>query len=85
MRRGHGLALAAMLAGCAPPQITETTPTGDHVVTTWSRVFGLKATKWNNVEAARQACPDGYILLGEEIGQDSEGNYRRWEYGCLER
>jgi hypothetical protein len=79
------LALAAILSGCAPPQTAETTPSGDHVVTTWSRLFGLDATKWNNVEAARAACPEGYIILNEEIGQDADGNYRRWIYGCLQR
>jgi hypothetical protein len=85
MRRGAWLVVACLVAGCAPPQVEGTTPSGDHVVTTWSRLFGLDSTKWNNVEAARANCPEGYIVLGETIGQDNEGNYRRWEYGCLER
>jgi hypothetical protein len=77
--------LASVATGCAPPQLRGETPQGDHFVTTWSRLFGLGSTKWNNVEAARETCPDGYILLGEEIGRDENGNYRRWEYGCLAR
>ena len=34
-------------------------------------------------EAALTTCPDGYLLLNERLGSDSEGLYRRWEYGCL--
>jgi uncharacterized caspase-like protein len=83
MKRRVVFAVVALLAACAPPQTQEATAKGDHLVTTWSRAFGLKATKWNNVEAARENCPDGYILLGEEIGRDENGNFRRWEYGCL--
>lgn len=84
-RRRAVVVLACLASGCAPPQLRGETPQGDHFVTTWSRLFGLDATKWNNVEAARETCPDGYILLSEEIGRDDNGNYRRWEYGCLVR
>jgi hypothetical protein len=84
MRRAAWLIIACLAAGCAP-QIEETTARGDHVVTTWSRLFGLDATKQDNIDAARASCPEGYIVLGETIGQDDNGNYRRWEYGCLER
>jgi hypothetical protein len=84
MRRGARttLVLACLLGGCVP-QLEESTARGDHTVTTWSRLFGLDATKWNNVVVARETCPDGYILLDESIGVDENGNYRRWEYGCL--
>jgi len=76
------LVVAIALAGCVP-QLQESTADGNHIVTTWSRLFGLKATRWNNVEVARATCPDGYILLNETIGRDANGNFRRWEYGCL--
>ena len=84
MKRKVGVAVVALLAACAP-QAQEATAKGDYVVTTWSRAFGLAATKRNNEEAARETCPDGYILLGETIGRDEDGNFRRWEYGCLTR
>jgi hypothetical protein len=73
---------ACLAAGCVP-QVAQTTPQGDYVVTTWSRLFGLDATRQNNMEAARATCPQGYILLNETIGVDDNGNFRRWEYGCL--
>ena len=84
-RHGAWLVVACALAGCISPQVEETTPRGDHVVTTWSRLFGLEATTWDNAEVANATCPDGYIILSETIGQDDNGNFRRWEYGCLER
>jgi hypothetical protein len=76
------LAIAWLAAGCVP-QVQERTEKGDYVVTTWSRLFGLDATRLNNIEAARAVCPDGYIVLNETIGVDDNGNYRRWEFGCL--
>lgn len=79
------LAIALLASGCATPQVEETTAAGDHVVTTWSRLLGLDATKRDNADAAEATCPEGYIILRETIGQDDDGNFRRWEYGCLER
>jgi hypothetical protein len=82
MRHKAWLLVACLAAGCAP-QVEQRTARGDYVVTTWSRLFGLDATTKNNTEAARAACPEGYIVLNETIGVDEDGNYRRWEFGCL--
>jgi hypothetical protein len=72
-------------AGCAPTFRSDTAR-GDHYVTTYSRLFGLKATILNNEEAALAACaPDGYVLFDEKIGTDDNGVYRRWNFGCVAR
>jgi len=78
------LGFLVLLAGCAPTEQI-TLPKGDFEVTTHSRLFGLEGTKANNEHAASRTCPEGYIVLNEKIGQDAEGNYRRWEFGCLSR
>jgi len=78
------LLLAAALAGCAPTYLAES-PNGDMTVTTYSRVFGLDATKLNNREAVLEACgKDEPIIFGEKFGTDDNGVYRRWEFGCAE-
>jgi hypothetical protein len=83
MRRLLLTAALAGLAGCAPSYLTEVRP-GDRVVTTYARVFGLEATKLNNREAALDACrPDNFVLFDEQIGQDDNGVYRRWRFGCV--
>ena len=78
------LGFLVLLAGCAPTEQI-TLPKGDFEVTTHSRLFGLEATKAHNEQAASRTCPEGYIVLNEKVGQDAEGNYRRWEFGCLSR
>jgi hypothetical protein len=76
------LLLAAALAGCAPTYLAES-PNGDRTVTTYSRAFGLDATKLNNREAVLEACgKDEPIIFGEQFGTDDNGVYRRWEFGC---
>ena len=76
------LLLAAALAGCAPTYVGEA-PDGERTVTTYSRAFGLDATKLNNREAVLEACgKDEPIIFGEQLGTDDNGLYRRWEFGC---
>jgi hypothetical protein len=73
------------LSGCAPT-FRNDTAAGDHYVTTYSRLFGLKATVLNNEEAAQAACaPDQYVVFDEKIGTDDNGIYRRWNFGCVAR
>lgn len=73
-----------LLAGCSPT-FYEDHPNGDHVVTTYGRLSGIEGTKASNRDAALATCPDGYLLLDEQLGRDSQGLYRRWKFGCLER
>jgi hypothetical protein len=77
------LFFALGLLGACSPVLEEALPNGDHVVTTYGRLRGIEGTKWDNREAALTTCPDGYLVLNERLGRDSEGLYRRWEYGCL--
>jgi hypothetical protein len=77
-----GAGLLAALTNCTPI-IQEDLPSGDHLVKTYSRLFGIAGTRRDNQRLAEQTCPDGFILLDETFGVDSEGAFRRWEYGCL--
>jgi len=76
------LAAAALLESCAPAVVAEA-PNGDHTVTSYSRLFGLKETSLENREAALDACgADRPIVFDEKIGSDPNGLYRRWTFGC---
>jgi hypothetical protein len=69
-------------SGCAPTYLAEER-NGDRSVTTYARAFGLKATTLNNEEAVLEACGnDRPIIFDEKIGSDSNGIYRRWDFGC---
>jgi hypothetical protein len=71
------------LAACAPTYVSDG-PNGDQSVTTYSRVFGLDATSLNNREAVLEACDgDEPIIFDEKLGSDTNGLYRRWNFGCV--
>ncbi|HEY0526548.1 MAG TPA: hypothetical protein VGD08_24350 [Stellaceae bacterium] len=77
-----GALLATAVAGCTPIVENEL-PNGNRIVQTYSRLRGIDGTQADNERIARERCPDGFLLLKEQIGSDDEGMYRRWEYGCL--
>lgn len=76
------MALGIGLAGCVPVYQADL-PRGEHLVTSYGRLFGIAGTRYNNAEAALATCPNGYIVLDERLGIDDNGAYRRWRYGCL--
>jgi hypothetical protein len=78
-----GAALAALVAGCTPI-VGQNLGGGDYAVTTRVRLQGLDEAAEQNAWAARQQCPDGFLVLDDETGRDAGGVFRRWRYGCLE-
>ena len=76
------LALAALLAACAPNR-AEQLPSGDYTVRSYGRLFGIEQTKVDNWNVATRNCPKGYILFNERVDRDVDGLYREWEYGCI--
>ena len=76
------LVSAAILAACAP-NLAAQLPSGDYTVRTYGRLFGIEQTKVDNWDVATRTCPRGYILFSERLGQDVDGLYREWEYGCI--
>ena len=76
---------AVILAACAAANTSAQLASGDYTVKSYSRLFGLENTKAENAEVATRTCPDGFILLNEQIARDAEGLYRQWQYGCLTR
>jgi hypothetical protein len=77
------LLLAAAACGGCTPVVEDELPNGNRIVQTYSRLEGIEGTRADNEKIARERCPDGFLLLKEQIGSDDEGLYRRWEYGCL--
>jgi hypothetical protein len=77
-----GALLTSGVAGCTPI-LEDELPNGNRIVQTYSRLKGIDGTQADNARIARARCPDGFLLLREQIASDNEGLYRRWEYGCL--
>jgi len=77
-----GALLTPIVAACTPV-VEDDLPNGNHIVQTYSRLRGIEGTQADNAQIARERCPDGFLLLKEQLGSDDEGLYRRWEYGCL--